>query len=357
METNVSAQAVFVQEQELRKHCNEALLRVGVPAEHAEMATDVLVTADLQGISTHGTSRLPAYVKRIRSGLINPQPHLEVRATSESIRLLDGDNGLGTVVGSQALQVGIDVARSTGICFVGCKRSNHFGAGAPYALAACRQGMLVCGATNAFPSIAPTGSTQVMVGNNPLFVGAPRRAGPHFILDIAMSVAARGKLRAAAQRGESIPAGWAIGPNGQPTRDPLEGLQGLVLPIGGHKGYGLALAVDVLAGVLTNGGVATEVLSMYQQWERPQNVGHMFIVLNPTFFMPIDVFFQRMDALMDLIKTASSIDVSHPVRYPGEIEAAAWDQRRRDGIPFDEATWNALVALAHGNEPERLPGF
>ena len=313
------------------------------------MAAHVLVVADLQGIKTHGTARLPAYIKRIRKGLINPSPILKVTVPAPALRLLDGDDGLGQVVGLAGIRAAIKGARENGVCLAACSRSNHFGPGAPYALEACREGVIVIGGTNAFPSIAPTGSREVLLGNNPIFIGVPRREHPHFILDIAMSMVARGKIRAASGKGEPIPEGWALGPDGKPTTDPAQALQGMVLPIGGHKGYGLSLAVDLIAGVLTGSGFGTGVLSMFQQWEKPQHIGHFFIAIDPAFFMHRDEFHRRSEALFAEIKNSTPVNPQQPVLYPGEIEARSWEQQKEQGIPLDEKTWQALNAFAAGD--------
>jgi ureidoglycolate dehydrogenase (NAD+) len=339
---------ILVSESSLRATSLRTLKRVGVGQEHAEMTVEVLVTADLQGIKTHGTVRLPAYTKRILKGLINPKPKLEVTVPAPGLRLVDGDDGLGPVVSLTGIRLAIKGAKETGICLVGCRRSNHFGAGAPYALEACREGMISLGGTNAFPSIAPTGSREVILGNNPIFIGIPRRDNPHFILDIAMSVVARGKIREAYERGERIPKGWALGPDGRPTTDPVQALKGMVLPIADHKGYGMSLAVDLIAGVLMGSGFGTGVLSMFQQWEKPQNVGHFFIVVDPAFFMPIEEFYRRSDALFDEIKNSVPINPEQPVLYPGEMEALSWDQQKKEGIGLDEKTWNTIKAFAEG---------
>ena len=339
---------IAVSLQELRTRCSAALAKAGLPVDHIEMTLDVLITADLQGIGTHGARRLIPYILRIRSGLINPAPAIQVSECAPAIRLVDGDHGLGPVVGMTGLRTALAVAKTTGIAFVGCRNSHHFGAGAPYALEACRNTMICIGGTNAFPSLAPWGGKDVLLGNNPLFIGVPRQEGPHFILDIAMSVAARGKMRKAAGRGERIPDGWALDAAGNPTNDPVEGLKGYVLPIGGHKGYGLALAIDLIAGALTGSGVGREVQSLFQQWEKPQRVGHFFICLDPAHLMPMEQFQERVEFLFHMIKTSSPLDPEQPILLPGEIEAQQVARHTNEGISFERKIWNSLLALSEG---------
>lgn len=337
-----------VSENELRQCCLEALKREGVPDDHAEMATEIFVRADLQGIYSHGTRFLNVYIKRIRCGLINPRPTLAITAPAPALRLLDGDHGFGPVVTLTGLREGIKVARETGICFVGCKNSNHFGAGAPYALEACREGMILLGGSNAFPTMAPTGGKKALVGNNPIFIGIPRRDPPHVIVDFGLSVAARGKIRAAAERGEPIPEGWALGPDGKPTTDAAEGLKGLVVPIADHKGYALAVAVDMLAGVLTGSGYGPAVLSTFQSWQGPQLVGHFFIVLRPDLLMPMEEFYERQDEMLATLLNCPTIEPDGSIMYPGEKEAATMERQQKQGIDYEEAIWEMIQALARG---------
>lgn len=332
----------------LRTMCTEAFMQAGLSEQHAGMAVRVLLSAELQGIRSHGITRVPIYIKRIQKGLMNPSPNLEVTAPAPALRIVDGDDGPGPVVALKGIREGISVAEKTGICFVSCHHSNHFGPGAPYALEACRSGMITIGATNTFPSIPPSGSMTAKIGNNPIFIGFPRNNAPHFILDMALSVVAKGRIRLAADKGESIPEGWALGPDGKPTTDPLEAMKGIALPIGGHKGYGLALAVDLIAGVLGGAGFGSGVLSLYQQWEKPQNAGHFFLVLNPSFFMPSETLHEREEALINEVKECEPLDPKKPVLYPGEIEAANWDRQKKDGISIGEDQLSVLKKLAAG---------
>jgi len=348
---------ILISPSDLRDCCHKALTRVGVPEEHIQLTLQVLVTADLQGISTHGTRRLIPYIMRMRAGLIKSKPKIEVHKSAPALRIIEGDEGLGPVVGMTGLSEAVKTAKETGVAFAGCRNSNHFGPGAPYALAACEQGVVCIGGTNAFPTMTPWGGKDVIVGNNPLFVGVPRRNGAHFLLDFAMSGVAKSKLRTAAERGEKIPIGWALDARGNPTTDPKEGLKGHVLPMGGHKGYGLALAIDIIAGVLTGSGYGIGVLSLFQQWKEPQRVGHFFICLNPASFMSPEIFNDRLESLFLAIKTSKPIDDRSPVLLPGEIEMAAMTERREKGIPFDPPIWDSLVSLAEGKYDVKVSDF
>ena len=269
-----------------------------------------------------------------------------------SVALIDGDDGLGPVVGRRALDKAVRMAKDNGIAYVGCRNSNHFGAIAPYALLACRQEMICIIGTNAFTTMAPWGGREVKIGNNPLGVGAPRRGKPAYILDIAMSVAARGKIRKAHESGEKIPSGWALDPQGKPTADPLEGLKGFVLPIGGHKGYGLALAIAILSGVLTGGSFLTGVKSMLQQADEPQHVSHFFILINPAQVIGIDAYYENMEVFCTLVKNTEPIDPNKPVLLPGEHAAKTYETRITSGIPMARERLQVLENLAQGNPTE-----
>jgi LDH2 family malate/lactate/ureidoglycolate dehydrogenase len=340
---------------ELQSLASSALKAVGVPEPDADAAAAILVTADLQGIDTHGTSRLAAYVTRVRDGVFNAKPDIVVESQSPAVAVIDGDRGLGPVVGSRALDLAVRLAAQNGVAYVGCRNSQHLGALAPYALRATRHGMVCFLGTNAFPSMAPWGGREVKVGNNPLGVGAPRRDAPAFILDIAMSVAARGKIRKAGAKGERIPDGWALDAEGNPTTDPAKALDGYVLPIGGHKGYGLALAVDILAGVLSGGAVSTEVQSLFKQKDKPQQVSFFFLAIDPAKTIGLDTYFERMETLCGLIKDTEPSSVGDPVLLPGEIEARELEIRSRDGIPMEAELLDSIRSLARGEAPSSVP--
>jgi ureidoglycolate dehydrogenase (NAD+) len=345
---------VLVSVKDLAAWSVNAFTAVGVPKTDAESAVEILVSADLQGIDTHGVRRIPAYVARIRDGIFNPAPDISVEQRGDSAAVVDGDDGLGPVVGSFGLKTALRLAEKTGVGYVGCRNSQHFGALAPYARHATQAGFVCFLGTNAFTTMAPTGGREIRLGNNPLGLGAPRADAPPFILDIAMSVAARGKMRAAAEKGEPIPEGWALDADGNPTTDPEKGLAGFVLPIGGHKGYGLAMMVDILAGALSGGAVSTEVKSLFQQKDQPQKVCHYFIAIDPEKTIGRDAFLNRMAVLCDLMKSTTPFKDGAPVLIPGEIEARRFETRSENGIPLDPDFVDELQSMAKGAPPRAV---
>ncbi|MEJ2167669.1 MAG: Ldh family oxidoreductase [Desulfobacterales bacterium] len=331
--------------QELGEKCLEL---VGVPPDHALITTQVLLWADLRGVGTHGVERLLSYVPRLKKGLINACPALKVEEKGEAIRLLHGDNGLGQVVGERGVREAISLAKKSGLGFVACRDSNHFGAVAPYVLMACQEKIIGIACTNAFATMAPTGGLDSVVGNNPLGIGIPVEGGNHFVLDMAMSVSSRGRIRGMAAKGQTIPAGWAITRQGEPTTDPQEALKGLVLPVGQHKGYGLAVAIDILCGVLTGAGFGTEVKSLFQEWSEPQHIGHVFIALDPRRLMDWESFQRRIYELYRELKSVCPIDPDTPVVVAGEMENRMEKERKSAGIPLPPATLYKLRMLAAG---------
>lgn len=348
---------VVVTHEQLTEIGISALERVGVPRGDATATVEMLLYADMRGVESHGIQRLLMYVPRLRKGLINPTPGIRVEEVSPVMRVVLGDNGLGQVVAKRGVQEAIDLAREFGAAVVGCRDSNHFGAAAPFVQMACDERMIAIVSTNAFPTMAPWGGSRNVVGNNPFAVGVPCEGDPPFILDIAMSVSSRGRIRNLASLKQRIPLGWALDAEGTPTTDPLEALKGFVLPMGGHKGYGLALAVDILAGVLTGAGFADGVKSLLQQWDEPQHVGHLMIVIDPARFMPWELFAQRMSLLRRSIRAVPPLNPKAPVVIPGEPEAQIARERSSHGIPMQESVFESLKGLTHGQYVYDMPTF
>ncbi len=332
-----------------------ALTRVGVPEEDARVTVEVLLCADLRGVGTHGIQRLLMYIPRIRKGLMNHRPNIEVRSPSPALRCVSGDDGLGPVVGTRGMKEAIDLAKTLGTGFVGCSDSNHFGAAAPYVLMACRERLIGIAGTNAFPTMPPWGGLGNVVGNNPLAIGVPCQGETPFVLDMAMSVSSRGRMRQMVDEQRQMPEGWAVNAEGRPTTDPLEGLRGFVLPMGQHKGYGLAIALDILGGVLTGSGFATGVKSLVQQWQEPQHVGHFFIAIDPTRFLPWEEFSARMNACFRILRGAQRIDPETAILIPGDAEAALEKERMVRGIPLEGKTLEILRGLSEGRYDYEIP--
>jgi len=330
---------------ELKKLCAAVLAAAGASAEDARATAHILVEADMMGIGTHGAVRVPGYAERLRSGGIHAAaaPVLDRRAPS--LALVDGANALGPVVGTRALAEAIAIATETGIAYVGCRRSNHYGAVAPYAREACEAGFVMIAGTGASITMPPWGGAELRTGNNPLCFAAPCPDGVHFILDIAMSVAARGKIRAALARGETIPEGWATDARGRPTTDPTQAIAGFLLPFGGHKGSGLAMAVDLLSAVLTGAHFLTDVSSWLENPDQPQELGHFFLLIDPARLTGREAYRAAMARFQAVLRETPAADPAQPVQLPGEREHACRVRALREGVSIPESLFAKLSSL------------
>jgi LDH2 family malate/lactate/ureidoglycolate dehydrogenase len=332
----------------------------GVPEDDAAVVAACLVRADLRAVDTHGLLRLPIYLERLRRGLVNARPALSPHRVTPVAAALDGHDGLGFVVATRAMAEAIAISREFGIGVVAVRRSTHFGMAACYVLQAAEAGLVSLVFTNASPALAPWGGREPLLGTSPLAAGTP--AGRHrpVVLDMSVTVAARGKLRRAARRGESIPPGYAIDADGRPTTDPDAALQGVLLPVGGPKGSGLAVIMDIFAGVLTGAAYAGEVGNQYEDFDRSQNVGHFFMAMNPALFVPEAVYQSRMDTLVERIKASPKAEGFDEILLPGELEAREEQLRRQTGLPYtsgeiaklqDEAARAGVEQLAVSDRP------
>ena len=324
--------------------CAEVLEAAGARPAHARACVEILIEAETMGITTHGAVRVPDYARRLRSGGIDvrAEPRLERRAPS--LALVDGANAVGPAVGLFALEAAIDMARATGIAYVGCRASNHFGAVAPYARRACDAGFAMIAGTNASTTMPPAGGKALRLGNNPLCIAAPGAGGAHFILDMAMSVAARGKIRAALKAGRAIPEGWAADADGRPTTDPAAALAGFLLPFGGHKGSGLSMAVDLFSGVLSGGRFLTDVVTWVDNATRAQGTAHFFLLIDPARLTGREAYAAAMTRFRELVKRTPAADPSAPVVLPGERELARRAQALAQGLELPAALLAELRA-------------
>lgn len=309
----------------------------GVPAADAVVAASCLVRADLRGVKTHGLLRLPGYLERIRMGLVNPSPLLATKSITPVALQLDGKNGLGFVVATRAMEYSIQMAGEHGIGMVAVRHSTHFGMASLYVLQAIESGMAALVFTNASRAMPPWGGRESLLGTGPLAAGAPGGEQCDFVLDMSPAVAARGKIRLAQRLGERIPAGYALDRDGRPTTDPAAALQGVVLPLGGPKGSGLAMMMDVFAGVLSGSGYAGSVRDQYKDFDEPQDVGHLLIAMKPDLFVTAPEYRKRMDVLVERVHGVPAAEGFTEVVLPGELESRAEDRFRRTGIPYTDS--------------------
>lgn len=341
MNTSVAA-TLLLTEQEASALGVSAFEALGLSHDDARDVVKILVLADLFGLSTHGLSRIESYGERLQVGGINPTPHITIRNMSPALRHVDGDNGVGPLVGMRALEAAMEAARECGIGMAFAQGSNHFGPISPYSYLAAEEGFASIIGSNATTTIAPWGGTDARLGNSPLGFGVPNPGGKHFLLDMAMSVVARAKIRNALKRGESIPDTWATDAGGRPTTDPQAALDGFLLPIGGHKGYGLALMVDLFAGLLSNAAYLTHVKSWVDAPDEPQNLGHFFILIDCRRLGSTQWLADRMNDFAAILHGSEPVDSARPVIVPGEIELAKLVSQRRDGLALEPAVIELL---------------
>jgi L-2-hydroxycarboxylate dehydrogenase (NAD+) len=345
-EGELSEQRFSVPAQTLRSLVTDIFVAHGVPEGDAARVAECLVQADLRGVSSHGVGRIPIYTERLRRGLVNPTPNLVVEHSFTVAARVEGHNGLGFVVGTRAMAEAIELARTHGVGIAFAHRSTHFGMAASYLKQAVAEGLAAFVFTNASPAMPIWGGKNPFLGTSPFAFGAPSRRAEPIILDMALSVVARGKIRRAAQKGEPIPLGWALDPDGRPTTDAQKGYDGIVLPMGGPKGSGLSLMMEIMAGVMSGAAFGGAVRNQYFDFEEAQNVGHCFLALRPDLFMPMEDYEMRLRDLIDRSKANPKAEGFDEILIPGEPEARTEAARTRQGIPLDHEDLKALRSEA-----------
>lgn len=333
--------------QELVLFSEQLLYCSGVKKGDAQIVTDVLLTADLEGVSSHGITRLPIYLERLHKGLINNSPNITVKFPFPALGVLDADNGLGHIAGFKAMEEAILKAESFGISAVGVKNSNHFGTASYYAQMAVKKGLIGIVIANGPPAIPPYGAREPYFGTNPLAISIPggRKQGP-ISIDLATSIVARGKIIKAAQENSPISANWALDEEGRPTIDAKAALKGCILPMGAHKGAALAMAIEILAGLLTGAGFGKGVIWQYSDSPEPSNVGNLFIALNPKGFMSEDEFKSKMDEVISDMKDLAKAQGFTEIRIPGENRRLLAGTNKVRGIALSKELVERLEAFS-----------
>jgi LDH2 family malate/lactate/ureidoglycolate dehydrogenase len=317
----------------------------GVPQADARLIADTLVQADLWGHQSHGVLRLGWYWERLRNRVMKALTESEFVVDAGAIAVIDGHDGVGHVLTKLAITEAIRRAKAHGIGAVGVRNSNHFGTCMYYTLIGAREGCVMQLTSNGGPAMAPWGGRKKIIGTNPWSVAAPAGAHPPFVMDMANTGVARGKIYLARQKRQPIPLGWAINAAGQPTTDPQEAIDGIILPMAEHKGYAIATAVDLLSGVLTGSGFLSAVHSPYKTAEK-SNCGHLVIALNIEAFQPLAQFNSRMQQYIAEIKSVPLAQGVDEVFYPGEMEARNDVRNRKLGLQFPEDTLADLARIA-----------
>lgn len=319
----------------------------GLAEADAAVVAGLMAEADLVGADAHGVFRLPQYIRRIEGGAVNRTPAITVDRTATATALVDGDNGMGHLVMCRAAEVAAELAAEAGVGWVGVRRSNHAGPASLYATMPLAHGMIgIYSAIASANHMAPWGGVDLLLGTNPLAVAIPAGDAPPVVLDIATTVVSYGTVKNYALQGKLMPDGWMIDrTTGQPINDPAQSGQGVLLPIGGYKGAGLALILGLLAGTLNGAGVGRAVVDFNADDRTAADTGHFILALDVHRFIDPAVFAAAVVAHLDELRGSAHLPGVEAIRLPGEERARRRAQRDRDGIPIPPALLTVLDRL------------
>jgi LDH2 family malate/lactate/ureidoglycolate dehydrogenase len=324
-----------------------AMLALGLRDTDAQIVAQYMADADLQGSDGHGVIRLPQYARRILAGGVNTRPNITTETERAATALVNGDNGMGHVVMKYAAELAIKKAKVSGMAWVGSRMSNHAGPASLYARMALEHGMVgiyfAVGNANHLPA---WGGLDMLLSTNPIAVAIPAHAQTPIVLDMATTVAAYGKVKAKAQKGEMMPEGWMIDFEGKPLLDPKRSEEGFLLPIGGYKGYGLSLIVGLLAGTLNNAAMGREVIDFNHDNSSVTNTGQAIAIIDPAAFGDPQAFKERVDELIVQIKSSKKMPGVERIWLPGEQSALKREEYLQKGIPISEGLVKQLQGVS-----------
>jgi LDH2 family malate/lactate/ureidoglycolate dehydrogenase len=315
------------------------------PSDSAKIAT-ALVEADLRGVSSHGIMLVPMYVERLNAGGVTRERELDILYDAGAALVVDARGGMGQLSSPQAMGHAIERAGRHGIGLVSVRNAHHFGAASRWAMQAGEAGCVGVAMSNTTPLMPAPGGAERIVGNNPLAIAVPTTAGVEIVLDMALSAVALGKIRLAASAGRPIPDNWATDPSGTPTTDPEQAVLGMLLPAAGHKGFGLALMIDVLTGVLSGGGWGDQVRPLYREPDRPNDCAHLFLAIDPELLGGAESFRRRSSGLAARVRGSATAPGVSRLYLPGEIEAERAAHQRRNGVLIERSGLDGLLAAA-----------
>jgi L-2-hydroxycarboxylate dehydrogenase (NAD+) len=343
----MTEEAVRVSASELEEFIRRAFEAVDIPAADARTIAELMARADLNGSEGHGVFRLPQYIRRIRGGAVNVRPQIRLERDLPAMALVNGDNGMGHLVMRHAAEVAIEKAKRSGVAWVGARWSNHAGPAFLYASMPLAHDMiglyLAVGSANHLP---PWGGLDMLLSTNPLAVAVPAGEEPPIVLDMATTVAAYGKVKTKAQRGEDMPVGWMMDREGRPLTDPRRAEEGFLLPIGDYKGYGLALVIGLLAGTLNGAAMGRDVVDFNHDDVTPTNTGHAIVAISVEAFGEVRAFKAAVDALVRDLRGSRRLPGVERIWLPGEQSHARRAERSSRGIPIAPALRASLSELA-----------
>lgn len=343
MDTNAST--IYATPESLREYCVALLEKVGVPRDEGYHMAYGLVLANLRGVDSHGVSRMPIYMKSFSLNLIRKVAEWSIEKETASSMLIDAKNSIGAVTGVRVMERLMDKAKDTGVVMASVRNSTHFGMSAHFAMMPLEKGMIGFAVSNSPMSMAPWGGVEPFTGTNPLACAVPAGEMLPIVLDMATAVAAKGKIILALNAGRSIPEGWALDKNGVMTTSAEEAMQGTVMPIGGAKGFGLSLLIDIISSCLSEGAYGPHVNNLYKTFDKPQDICHAFGVINVSQFLPVDSFKKRIDQVIGDIKSAPKAPGVEEIYLPGELEFKSQEKRGREGVPVPANIYRELEDL------------
>lgn len=331
----------------LKNFCIAALSSVGLDRVDAELSAEILVTTDMCGVFSHGTQHLRNYVNKIRAGGINSKAKPAIVSEGPAWALVDGHAAMGMVTAVMAMKTAMNKALASGVAYVGVRNSNHFGAAGYYASMALERDMLGIAMSNTDTAMTVLGGRTPLLGTNPLAYAVPAGQEWPVFLDIALSITASTKIHTAKRLGEKVPEGWLVDAEGLPTTTIGDWpLSGCILPMAGHKGYGLAILVEILSAVLTGAAFTSDVKGWITELPEPPGIGHSFIAIDIGQFMPIEEFKRRMDEMIRRIRTAPTAKGAEPILLPGEMEHEKRKRAKTEGIALPEVILASLEQLS-----------
>jgi LDH2 family malate/lactate/ureidoglycolate dehydrogenase len=333
---------------DLKQFCKMAYVKVGVPDGEAAIVADFLARSDLRGIETHGVMRLPIYIQRIQKKYVRAVSKITIVKEKGATAYLEAHGSMGHIAAYKAMEMAIKKAADYGTGWASVKDSGHFGVAGLFAMMALEKNLIGYVVTNSAPMMAPYGGRDRILGNNPLSYAFPTDQCPPVVLDMSCSVVSSGKLILCRKKGERIPLGWAYDKNGLPTDNPYEGYEGggSLMPVGGHKGYGMVLVHEMLTAVLTGGKLTKEIKSLYEEDKTGiQGTCHSFMAIDPDCFIGRENFKKEMDRYIKSIKESAKAQNAAEILMPGEPELRTETERLKDGIPLVPATMKELAVL------------
>lgn len=336
-------QEKIISQEKLTVFAAACLEKLGLAAADARLVADTLVAANLRGVDSHGIVRLPHYATRLRNGTVKARPAIRVQRTGPSAAVVEGDAGMGQLVAARAMEEAIALAKESGVGAVAARNSSHCGACAWFVEMAVKAGMVGIALTHTDSIMVPPGMKRIFLGSNPIAFGAPAGSEPPIVIDMSTTHAAWGKVIVARQEGKPIPADWALDAEGRPTTDAARAV-GLA-PTGGHKGFALALMIEVLCAQLTGSPFGPHVTKMYGELDKPRQLGHFMLALDVARFTDASAFREQIDALAQEIRSQEPADAARPPMAPGDPERATATQRARNGVPLGPGVLAELNAL------------